>query len=298
MPSSFSSRRYPTRTHASWHSSAHRLKPSTSQRGSRSESRALSSNASILLFWHPILSTVSKPFGGEVFRPLYGCKLAVHTRAPAVLRAVFVAGVFTNRDTHRAPTQGAPPDPHRPHKVWMAAVDRPVLAAIQYSPAGYHTSTLEILRHTHEVRPTPPVARPRVKPCNVPHHDVPARRIAIGPPIACISVHRPLFTDKRPLFTDHCSQTSGHQSSSTYRSAECALMLVSLLCDNIRPSSDELRPSSDRAQTELRPSSGRAQAELKPSSDRAQGSSPALNRLRIMFSSCTRSITFFTADEP
>jgi hypothetical protein len=172
------------------------------------------------------------------------------------LRAVFVAGVFTNRDTHRAPTQGAPPDPHRPHKVWMAAVDRPVLAAIQYSPAGYHTSTLEILRHTHEVRPTPPVARPRVKPCNVPHHDVPARRIAIGPPIACISVHRPLFTDKRPLFTDHCSQTSGHQSSSTYRSAECALMLVSLLCDNIRPSSDraqtELRPSSDRAQTELR----------------------------------------------
>jgi hypothetical protein len=78
-------------------------------------------------------------------------------------------------------------------------------------------------------------------------------------------------------------------------------MLVSLL-SAIRPSSDraqtELRPSSDRAQTELRPSSDRAQTELRPSSDRAQGSSPALNRLRIMFSSCTRSITFFTADEP
>jgi hypothetical protein len=52
--------------------------------------------------------------------------MAVHTRAPAVLRAVFFA------------------------------VDRPV-AAIQYSPAGSiapnHTSTLEILRHTHEVHP-------------------------------------------------------------------------------------------------------------------------------------------------
>jgi hypothetical protein len=140
---------------------------------------------------------------------------------------------------------GTPPDPHPAHKVWMAAVDRPV-AAIQYSPhdspAGYCLRSYIDARDTStHTRSTPTDLHGGASACDASQRTVPMPDQRIGPPIACISVHRPLFTDFRP---------SEHLHVPVRR--VCAHVSLLVVC--------AIRPSSDRAQTELRPSSDRTHA--------------------------------------